>query len=212
MVVLSGLRNMIILDGGMGHQLKRMGVKIEGPVGSMQRFLGVAMANVDQPSLVRDAHLAYIDAGAKVITSNSYAITPKHLELATDDDSCTLESLLAAACQRAVEAKKLRPGHGVRVAGCLPPLRDSYRADLVLPFDQLLPDYRRISRGIAPFCDLLLCETMSTAEEARAAATAAAETGNCYESTLETAGPCVNHLLTSPTCALQVSQFGSLGP
>ena len=31
---------------------------------SMERFLGVAMANTRDPALVRDAHLAYIDAGA----------------------------------------------------------------------------------------------------------------------------------------------------
>ena len=54
----------VLLDGGMGHQLKAMGVEIAGKVGSMQRFLGVAMANTRDPALVRDAHLAYIDAGA----------------------------------------------------------------------------------------------------------------------------------------------------
>ena len=54
----------VLLDGGMGHQLKAMGVEIAGKVGSMERFLGVAMANTRDPALVRDAHLAYIDAGA----------------------------------------------------------------------------------------------------------------------------------------------------
>lgn len=41
-----------VLDGGMGHQLKAMGIKIEGRVGSMERFLGVAMANSRAPELV----------------------------------------------------------------------------------------------------------------------------------------------------------------
>ena len=45
-------QRVIVLDGGMGHQLKAMGVKIEGRVGSMERFLGVAMANVRSPDLV----------------------------------------------------------------------------------------------------------------------------------------------------------------
>ena len=60
----------------MGHQLKAMGIKIESEVGTLSRFLGVALANSTQPDLVRDAHVAYIDAGAEVITTNSYAVIP----------------------------------------------------------------------------------------------------------------------------------------
>ena len=66
----------VLLDGGMGHQLRTMGVKVEGPRGSMERFLGVAMANSKQPELVTAAHLSYIDAGADVITTNNYAVKP----------------------------------------------------------------------------------------------------------------------------------------
>ena len=29
-----------IMDGGMGHQLRRLGVEISGPIGSVERFLG----------------------------------------------------------------------------------------------------------------------------------------------------------------------------
>ena len=89
----------LVLDGGMGHQLKRMGVAIEGEVGSMQRFLGVATANEAAPELVRDAHLSYIDAGADVITTNNYAVVPAALELSADyrGDSTKLQELVAAA-------------------------------------------------------------------------------------------------------------------
>jgi len=44
--------DVVLLDGGMGHQLKAMGVEIKGVVGSMERFLGVAMANTRNPDLV----------------------------------------------------------------------------------------------------------------------------------------------------------------
>ena len=46
-----------ILHGGMGHLLRRRGVKIVGEIGSMRRFLGVALANTERPSLVVEAHL-----------------------------------------------------------------------------------------------------------------------------------------------------------
>ena len=39
-----------ILDGGMGHALRRLGVEISGPIGSQRRFLGVALANLESPS------------------------------------------------------------------------------------------------------------------------------------------------------------------
>jgi len=168
-----------VLDGGMGHQLKAMGVEISGPVGSMRRFLGVAIANLEQPDLVRDAHLAYIDAGADVVTTNSYSCVPNCLAHAPDgslgDEG--LEGIVAAAGRCARAAVELRPERRVLVAGSLPPLAESYRPDRVGPFEENLGHYRTICRAIAPFSDLLLCETMSTADEARAALTAAAEMG-----------------------------------
>lgn len=35
-----------ILDGGMGHLLRRMGVSISGAVGSQERFLGVVRRTI----------------------------------------------------------------------------------------------------------------------------------------------------------------------
>merc|ERR1719498_981027 len=75
----NGSHPVTILDGGMGHQLRAMGVDISGPVGTMRRFLGVALANFEKPDIVKDAHLAYIDAGAEVIITNSYSCVPKCL-------------------------------------------------------------------------------------------------------------------------------------
>lgn len=163
----------LLLDGGMGHQLKRMGVAIEGEVGTMQRFLGVAIANEANPQLVRDAHLSYIDAGADVITTNNYAVVPAALQLSEEyrDDSAKLQQLVAAAGAAARAALEARPGRaGLRVAGCLPPLHESYRADRVATIEENIKDYRLIASAIAPYADVLLCETMSTAEEALAAA------------------------------------------
>lgn len=42
-----------VLDGGMGHMLRRLGVEIKGEVGTLERFLGVALANTENPALVR---------------------------------------------------------------------------------------------------------------------------------------------------------------
>eukprot|EP00928_Gymnodinium_smaydae_P024261 TRINITY_DN19681_c0_g6_i1.p1 TRINITY_DN19681_c0_g6~~TRINITY_DN19681_c0_g6_i1.p1 ORF type:complete len:353 (+),score=41.97 TRINITY_DN19681_c0_g6_i1:93-1151(+) len=169
----------IILDGGMGHQLKSMGVEISGPVGSMCRFLGVAMANLMKPELVVQAHLAFIDAGAEVVTTNSYSCVPRCLDHAPDNDENVVDlvGLIKRASELAREACAMRPARKAKVAGCLPPLADSYRPDKVGPYDENLRHYRQIVAAVSPQSDLLLCETMSTVAEAKAACAAALESG-----------------------------------
>lgn len=78
-VVKKKFQPVTILDGGMGHLLRRMGVKIQGKVGELERFLNVATSNVTNPMLVERAHLEYLKAGAQVITTNSYACIPNVL-------------------------------------------------------------------------------------------------------------------------------------
>ncbi|KAJ1472888.1 Homocysteine S-methyltransferase [Baffinella frigidus] len=170
----------VLLDGGMGHQLRNMGVRVEGPRGSMGRFLGVAVANSKQPDLVTAAHLSYIDAGADVITTNNYAVVPNVLALCDDfhgDLTTEVKKLVADAGKAARAAVVQRPDRTVLVAGCLPPLAESYRTDRVGSFEENVGQYTLIAESIAPYSDILLCETMSTADEARAAATAASRCG-----------------------------------
>ena len=162
---------MTILDGGMGHLLRRNGVEVKGPIGSVERFLGVALANLDKPEIVTAAHDAYLAAGARVIITNSYACIPG----VVGDDRARVDACVTAAGElaRAVAAKY----DGALVAGSLPPLRASYRPDQVLEDDVLDAEYKHIAATIAPFCDILICETMSCVREAAAAARAGAATG-----------------------------------
>jgi S-methylmethionine-dependent homocysteine/selenocysteine methylase len=68
-------------------------------------------------------------------------------------------------------------GADVAIAGCLPPLNGTYRPDLVRAFGTNFDEYCRLAELQAPHVDLFVCETMSTADEGRAAATATSETG-----------------------------------
>ena len=68
--------------------------------------------------------------------------------------------------------------HGeVLIAGSLPPLRGSFRPDLVGPSEEIEIAYQEQAGLLAPHVDLLLCETMSSAAEGRSAARAACRTG-----------------------------------
>ena len=58
----------IILDGGIGTELERLGAP-------MDHEAWCAVALETHPQLVRDVHQSYIDVGADIITVNTYAAT-----------------------------------------------------------------------------------------------------------------------------------------
>ena len=157
----------VLLDGGMGQALAQRSRRPVSPLWSAQVML-------DEPQLVTAVHRDFIAAGARVITVNGYSATPQRL--ARDGDPDLFEPLHAAALSAAHQARD-ESGRDVRIAGCLPPLVASFHPDSVPDDATCLRDYRRIVALQAPGVDLFLCETMSLAREARAAAVAAAESG-----------------------------------
>lgn len=66
------MNDITILDGGMGRELERIGAPFRQPEWS-------ALALMEAPEMVRRVHEDYIRAGAKVITTNSYALVPFHI-------------------------------------------------------------------------------------------------------------------------------------
>jgi S-methylmethionine-dependent homocysteine/selenocysteine methylase len=158
----------VILDGGMGQELVKRSSRPITPQWSTDVLL-------HEPHLVTQLHADYIDAGADVITVASYSASPERL--ARDGLAEQFEELQQAACRCAAEARDRSERVGVRIAGCLPPLVASYRADTVPDEAQSIASYRRIVQAQAGKVDLLLCETMSSIDEARFAVTAAQESG-----------------------------------
>jgi S-methylmethionine-dependent homocysteine/selenocysteine methylase len=158
----------LILDGSMGRELRLRGVEIPETIWSANALL-VA------PGEVLNVHLDNIAAGADVITTNSYGIIRRDLARVGMEDR--FEALNVQACELALQARADSGREGVLIAGSMPPLRGSYRSDLVGDFDEILPLYREQAAILARHVDIILCETMSSALEARAAATAACETG-----------------------------------
>ena len=153
-----------LLDGGMGRQLERMGAPFRQPEWS-------ALALMEAPDTVVAAHRAFIAAGARVITTNSYALVPFHIGQARfDAEAARLAALSGALARQAAD------GTGVRVAGSLPPLFGSYQPALFDPVRApamlgLLVD------ALRPHVDLFLAETMSCVAEALAACRAVQGSG-----------------------------------
>mmetsp|Transcript_5875 Transcript_5875/g.17495 ORF Transcript_5875/g.17495 Transcript_5875/m.17495 type:complete len:245 (+) Transcript_5875:322-1056(+) len=86
------------------------------------------------------------------------------------------EESVATALEMAQQARK-ESGKDVLVAGSLPPLHGSYRPDKVGAAEDILRVYKEHVAVMSKHVDLFLCETMSTAAEAKAAVTAAKESG-----------------------------------
>lgn len=63
----------VVIDGGMGTELEKAGVPMDGKVWSGQAVLS-------HPEAVREAHEAFINAGAEVIITNTFAAARHMLE------------------------------------------------------------------------------------------------------------------------------------
>lgn len=150
------MQNLIILDGGMGRELEAMGAPFRQPEWS-------ALSLIEAPDYVLRAHCNYIKAGADVITSNAYAVVPFHI--GPDQFDAQGEQLVRLAARLARQAAD-ESGRRVRVAGCLPPVMGSYRADL-FDADQAKPILETLIRAQDDLIDFWLAETISSVEEAR---------------------------------------------
>jgi S-methylmethionine-dependent homocysteine/selenocysteine methylase len=157
----------IILDGGMGRELERVGAPFRQPEWS-------ALALMEGPQFVYQVHQGYIAAGARVITTNSYAVVPFHI--GAERFAAQGRELAALAGTLARGAADAQPALGVKVAGSLPPVFGSYQPELFNP--DLAGEYLDVLvSGLAPSVDLWLAETQSSLIEVRAAHAATKATG-----------------------------------
>ena len=163
-------RMITLLDGAMGDR-----------AGASRRLDGAAP--VVGPGAARGTgtrswgvHRDHISAGADVITTNTYSTVPSYLEKSGEQGRyAELTRMAGELARRAADESECE----IRVAGSLPPLSESYRADLVPSEEEAAPIYRTMADGpSSPYVDLFLCETMSSATEAKTAATQAVRTAS----------------------------------
>lgn len=161
-------KSIILLDGGMGQELvRRSGVE--------PTPLWAARIMLDNPELVEQLHVDFIKSGAKVIVLNNYTATPARL--ARDATIDLFAPIHNAAKEIALSARRTAGVEGIQIAGCLPPIVASYKAELAPDAQACLVQYRKLVAIQKDVIDLMFCETISTIREAVAAATAAREAG-----------------------------------
>ena len=145
----------MILDGGMGRELNRIGAPFRQPEWS-------ALALIEGPEYVRRAHDAFMAAGADAITTNSYAVVPFHIgEERFRKDGKMLADRAGRIAREAANAAARK----VIVAGSLPPLFGSYRPDLFIEKEaQGIAEI--LIAGLSPHVDVWLAETQGSIAEA----------------------------------------------
>ncbi len=158
-----------ILDGGMSRELQRLGAELKQPEWS-------ALALINAPDIVRQVHAEFIEAGADVVTTNSYALVPFHIgEDRFRKDGASLIALSGRLAREAADAS----GRKVTVAGSLPPIFGSYEPQ---NFDaSRVQDYLGVLvENLDPFVDVWLGETLSLIAEGEAVRQAVAKTGKPF--------------------------------
>jgi len=144
----------LILDGGMGRELERIGAPFKQPEWSAQ-------ALIETPHLVSQVHRSFIEAGAEVITTNTYAVVPFHIgEKRFNEQGAQLIRRAARLARESVG-----PDSAQLVAGCIPPLLGSYRPDL-FSLQQAQPLLEVMVENQQQDVDIWLAETISSIAEA----------------------------------------------
>ena len=160
LAALLGPRRPALLDGGMGTLLQDSGLE-DGAPGELW--------NLENPEAVRAAHTAYAEAGAQLLTTNTFGGTRPRLDMHDLGDALAEVNQNAARIARSVADR-----HGLLVAGDIGPL-----GELLTPLGTLTPEEaqalfaEQVAALVEGGVDLLLVETLSDLGEADAALAAA---------------------------------------
>jgi S-methylmethionine-dependent homocysteine/selenocysteine methylase len=158
----------LLLDGATGTELDRRGVDTSLPLWS-------ARALIEAPAVVRAIHANYINAGADIITANTFRTHRRTLARAgLGQRTHELTQFAVRLAREAIE----QSGREVFVAGSMSPLEDCYSPSLVPPDDELRVEHAEMANDLAEAgCQVLLIETMNTIREAVIATEATQSTG-----------------------------------
>ncbi|MBU5591568.1 homocysteine S-methyltransferase family protein [Clostridium sp. MSJ-4] len=200
-------KNFLIFDGAMGTILQSLGLK----AGELPEIL-----NIKEPEKVIEVHKRYINAGSKVITTNTFGAN----ELKLKDTGFKVEAVISTAVSNAKEAIK---NEEVFIALDIGPIGRLLEPMGDLSFERAYEIFKRqIIQGVRSGVDLILIETMTDLYEAKAAVLAAKENSNlpvfCTMSFQEdgrTFSGCTALAMTTVLQGLGVDALGvncSLGP
>jgi 5-methyltetrahydrofolate--homocysteine methyltransferase len=160
LAALLGAERPVLFDGGMGTLLQDAGLEAGAPG---------ELWNLENQDAVRAAHAAYAEAGARILTTNTFGGTRPRLDMHGLGDRLAEVNRNAARLARSVADE-----HGLLVAGDLGPT-----GELLAPLGTMTPEEaqalfaEQLAALVEGGIDLVLVETLSDLGEADAAIAAA---------------------------------------
>ena len=152
----------LFFDGGMGSLLQAKGLK----PGELPETW-----NILHPEVVEEIHLAYLNAGTDIVTTNTFGVNRFKYK---KEENYSVEEIVTAAVGLAKSAVA-KAGHGY-VALDMGPTGKLLEPYGTLKFEDACDVYKEVVRaGAAAGADLVIIETMGDSYELKAAVLAAKE-------------------------------------
>lgn len=153
-------KQILFFDGGMGTMLQKNGMK----GGEIPELI-----NINNPDLIKSIHTQYLNAGADIITTNSFGANPLKL-----NGEASAEAVAEAAVKLAKEAvNEFKKGY---VAFDIGPTGKLLEPTGELSFDDAYESFKSMAIVAENSgADLVIIETMSDTLEAKAAVLAVKE-------------------------------------
>lgn len=154
--------NIVITDGAMGTLLQQKGLAVNKRP---------ELLNITEPSVIKDIHKAYFNAGSNIINTNTFGANSLNF------DDAQLERIVAAAFENAKSAlSESRAPQPKYIALDVGPLGRLLKPLGSLDFEDAVKVFAKtVKLGCRYGADMIMIETMSDSYETKAALLAAKE-------------------------------------
>ena len=150
------------MDGAMGTELIREGLDLSLPLWSGD-------INLTHPGYVSKIHEEYVQAGADIVTTNTFRTTPRTY-IHAGYSKLEARERARKSLNSAVDLAKKAAGKKCYVAGSIAPLEDCYSPERFPGDEEALEEFYELGKWLASAgVDFLLFETMGCEKEINAA-------------------------------------------
>ena len=152
-----------LLDGGLGQEINKRSARDKAhPLWSVKVM-------EEEPELIVAVHKDFLDAGAKVLSTNNYTGSITRLTRhGYGDQFLHVHKRAIELLNQAIEESHINRDE-INIAGCLMPLAASYVAEAAHDYDRSYEEYCKVIEAQIHGVDVFLVETISNIAEARAA-------------------------------------------